>query len=187
MNFSDISYFAKSKSKINSMFDYINAEVPKKEQLINSSAIDRENSLGSTDEKIIPLLEERVIVDYKKQKLGEIVVRKQIETRNIQVAVRREKLIVEQVGEESKLLAEIDLDRWDNYGVDCTTDEEIQDIEGNLTVTGEFNSPEIVSLLLNAIALNTDHGCQRVKVELTLQNSLQQKKCQEWINRFSQM
>jgi hypothetical protein len=96
-------------------------------------------------------------------------------------------LIVEQVGEESKLLAEIDLDRWDNYGVDWTTDEEIQDIEGNLTVTGEFNSPEIVSLLLNAIALNTDHGCQRVKVELTLQNSLQQKKCQEWINRFSQM
>ncbi len=169
------------------MIDYITAEVPKKEQLINNSAIDRENSLGSTGEKIIPLLEERLIVDYKKQKLGEIVVRKEIETRNIQVVVRREKLIVEQVGEESKLLAEIDLDRGDSYSVDWMTHRELKDIEGNLTATGEFNSPEIVSLLLNAIALDTDHGCQQVKVELTLQNPLQQKKCQEWINRFSQM
>jgi stress response protein YsnF len=60
-------------------------------------------------EEVIPLHEERLIVDQKKQKVGEVVVRKEIETEIIQVPVQREKLIVEQVGEEPQQLAEIDL------------------------------------------------------------------------------
>jgi stress response protein YsnF len=60
-------------------------------------------------EEVIPLLEERLIVDQKKRKVGEVVVRKEIETEIIEVPVQREKLIVEQVGPEPKQLAEIDL------------------------------------------------------------------------------
>lgn len=61
------------------------------------------------DEKIIPLLAERVIVDRHKRKSGEVVIRKVIETEVIEVVVRREKLIVEQVSPEYKELAVIDL------------------------------------------------------------------------------
>ncbi|MDX2231958.1 MAG: DUF2382 domain-containing protein [Leptolyngbyaceae cyanobacterium bins.349] len=62
-----------------------------------------------TQEEVIPLREERLIVDRQKQKVGEVIVRKEIETEIIQVPVQREKLIVEQVGAEPRQLAEIDL------------------------------------------------------------------------------
>ena len=47
----------------------------------------------------------------KQRKVGEVIVRKEIETRMVQieVPVRYEKLIVEQVSPEHKQLAEIDL------------------------------------------------------------------------------
>ncbi|MBF2029115.1 MAG: PRC-barrel domain-containing protein [Oscillatoriales cyanobacterium C42_A2020_001] len=76
--------------------------------------------VDAAQEAVIPLSEERVMVDYKKQKVGEVVVRKEIETEINEVPVQREKLIVEQVGAEPKQLAEIDL-----------TNQEI----GNLTPT----------------------------------------------------
>jgi stress response protein YsnF len=70
-----------------------------------------ETSAEILDEKIIPLLEERLIIDRHKRKSGEIVIRKVIETEVIEVVVRREKLIVEQVSPEYKELAVIDLGR----------------------------------------------------------------------------
>jgi Domain of unknown function (DUF2382) len=60
-------------------------------------------------EAVIPLLAERVVVDRQKRKSGEVVVRKVIETEIIEVQVRREKLIVEQVSPSYKELAVIDL------------------------------------------------------------------------------
>ncbi|MGI0488674.1 DUF2382 domain-containing protein [Pantanalinema rosaneae CENA516] len=62
------------------------------------------------DETVIPLREERLIVDQNRHKVGEVVVRKEIETEIIEVPVQREKLIVEQAGAEPRRLAEIDLD-----------------------------------------------------------------------------
>ena len=61
--------------------------------------------------EIIRLLGERVVIDRNKRKVGEVVVRKEIGIRTIQVEipVRYEKLIVEQVSPEYKQLAEIDL------------------------------------------------------------------------------
>ncbi|MDX2239153.1 MAG: DUF2382 domain-containing protein [Leptolyngbyaceae cyanobacterium bins.302] len=60
-------------------------------------------------EEVIPVREERLVVDHKKQKAGEVIVRKEIETEIVEVPVQREKLIVEQVGAEPRQLAEIDL------------------------------------------------------------------------------
>lgn len=60
-------------------------------------------------EEIVRLLGERVVVERNKRKVGEVIVRKEIETRMVQVPVRYEKLIIEQVGSEPKQLAEIDL------------------------------------------------------------------------------
>lgn len=69
----------------------------------------RQPSAEVVQEETIPLMEERVVVDRKKQRVGEVVVRKEVETEIVQVPVRREKLIIEQVGAEPKQLAEIDL------------------------------------------------------------------------------
>ncbi len=62
-------------------------------------------------EETISLLEERLMVDITRRKVGEIVVRKEIESHTItlQIPVRREKLIVEQISPEYKKLAEVDL------------------------------------------------------------------------------
>lgn len=60
-------------------------------------------------EATIRLLEERLVIDRRRRKAGEVIVRKVIETQIVEVPIRREKLIVEQVGPERKQLAVVDL------------------------------------------------------------------------------
>lgn len=142
-------------------------------------------------EDVIKLLEERLVVDRTKRKIGEIIVRKEIETRMVTIPVRRERLIVEQLSPEHKQLANIDL------GEEQITHEESTPVsstpamplttsfEGSLTVTGEFSSPKVASLLLNAIALERNHGCQRIQVTIAVDNEQLQQKYQEWFARTS--
>lgn len=63
------------------------------------------------NQKIIPLLEERLVVDFTRRKTSEIVVRKVVETKivNVNIPVRAESLIVEQVAPIYKQLATIEL------------------------------------------------------------------------------
>ena len=136
-------------------------------------------------EDVIKLLEERLVVDRTKRKIGEIIVRKEIETRMVTIPVRRERLIVEQLSPEHKELANIDL------GEELSQVESNQEIaltnifEGSLTVTGEFSSPKVASLLLNAIALERNHGCQRIQVTIAVDNEQLQQKYEEWFARTS--
>ncbi|MEB3149233.1 MAG: DUF2382 domain-containing protein [Sphaerospermopsis kisseleviana] len=143
--------------------------------------------VDTKEEKIIPLLEERLFVDHNKQKVGEVIVRKEIETEMIQVPVRREKLIVEQVSPQHQQLAEIDLSHGEIPGIELINEEISKDssLDRGLTVSGEFISPKIASLLLNAIAQEKDHGCQQVKITISVENQSQQQKYQEWFNRCS--
>ncbi len=147
-------------------------------------------------EEIIKLLEERLVVDRTKRKVGEIIVRKEIETRMVTIPVRRERLIVEQLSPEHKQLANIDLGEEQLEQVESQTEssqiESTQQptpsttsFEGSLTVTGEFSSPKVASLLLNAIALERNHGCQRIQVTIAVDNEQLQQKYQEWFARTS--
>lgn len=163
---------------------------------INIATNTEDTGLG---EEIIRLLGERVVVERKKRKVGEVIVRKQIETRMVQVPVRYEKLIVEQVGAQPKQLAEIILGEvTDNDGMPetVTTKTDSQEVNPNLiiedinssvgaglTVRGRFNSPKIASLLLNAIALERSHGCKQVRVEIVVDNEERKKTYQEWFDR----
>ena len=135
------------------------------------------------EEEIIRLLGERLIVDRSKRKIGEVIVRKEIETRMVQIPVRREKLIVEQVSPEHKQLAEIDL--GEEEVADIELPEEIATTDTEPTVRGVFNSPKVASLLLNAIALERRHGCKKVRVEIVVEDAERQKTYQEWVNRCS--
>jgi len=55
----------------------------------------------------ISLLEEKLQVARRQKKLGEIVIRKQVETRIVRLPIRREKLIVERIGANPEKLAEV--------------------------------------------------------------------------------
>jgi hypothetical protein len=57
----------------------------------------------------IPLIEERLLVDRHLQKVGEVVVRKEVTTRIIEVPVRRERVIVEQISPTYQQLASVDI------------------------------------------------------------------------------
>jgi sporulation protein YlmC with PRC-barrel domain len=144
------------------------------------------NERDVIEEEVIRLLAERLIVDRSKRKVGEIVVRKQVETRMVEVPVRYEKLIVEQVGSENKQLAEIVLGAGEVTGIELLehTTSQTQPTS-QPTVTGEFRSPKSASLFLNAIALQRAHGCAKVRVELVLENPELEKTYQEWFNRCS--
>lgn len=67
------------------------------------------NNQQSADSNLdkIPLFEEKLLVNHHQQKVGEIIIRKQVETRMIQVPIKREKLIVERIGKNPELLTEV--------------------------------------------------------------------------------
>ena len=147
-------------------------------------AVDDSEPLDGVEEEVIRLLEERLVVDVKKQKMGEVIVRKEIETRMVQVPVRREILIVEQVGAERKQLAEIDLGQpEDSPEIELP---QLPKQDSQPTVTGVFNSPRTASLILDAIAKQRNHGCKQVRIEIVLDNAEHQQTFQEWVNRVSQ-
>ncbi|MBE9167641.1 DUF2382 domain-containing protein [Pleurocapsales cyanobacterium LEGE 06147] len=128
-------------------------------------------------EKSISLLEEKLLVNRNKRKVGEVVVRKKIETRMVQVPVRREVLIVEQIGGENKQLAEIDIGKGEITGV------EIANLSRNIaerTIEAEFLSPSSASDFLKAIALTENHGCVKINIELTVNS-------QEKLEAYQQM
>ncbi|NWF58304.1 MAG: DUF2382 domain-containing protein [Fischerella sp.] len=170
-----------------------NLEMPNEQVNLNNqnTAVEQSTSGAHPQEEIIRLLGERLKVDRNKRKVGDVIIRKQIETRMVQIPVRREKLIVEQVSPERKQLAEINLGQEELpeelSSVELTTPERLEHeiYDGALTVSGEFNSPKIASLLLNAIALEKNHGCQKVQVTITVEDEEQKKKYQEWFERTS--
>jgi stress response protein YsnF len=188
-----------NKSEIEYMPEYLETETPGEgtlsdnstEQLVNyqttNSPVEPVNLEEATEEQIIRLLEERLVVKSSKRKVGEVIVRKEIETRMIQVPVRREKLIVEQISPEHKLLAEVDLGEEEISGIDLTEVErlEVQHFGSGLMISGEFSSPKTASLLLNAIALEQNHGCNQVRVTIAVEDESHQKKYQEWFDRCS--
>ncbi|AFZ16402.1 DUF2382 domain-containing protein [Allocoleopsis franciscana] len=144
------------------------------------------------EEEIVRLLEERVVVNRRKQKVGEVVVRKEIETQIIEVPIQREILIIEQVGSETKRLAAIDLSKGEVRGVELANPS-ISEIhhpkesrhEKGYPVRGEFVSPRAASNLLEAIALQKRHGCEKIRVELTVENPELQKTYQNMFDRCS--
>lgn len=143
------------------------------------------NSPGSADvveEEIIRLLGERVIVDTVKHKVGEVIVRKEIETRMVQVPVRREVLIVEQVGPEYKQLATIDLGGEE---IAASQPVETVSLQDQLSVKGEFHSPKTAAHILDAIAHQRRSGCVKVRVEVILEDTEHLKTYQEWFDRCS--
>jgi hypothetical protein len=162
-------------------------------------------------EEVIPLLEERLMVNLAQRKVGEVVVRKEIQTHviQVQVPVRREKLIVEQVSPDYKRLAEIELGQAshpdaviasmvDNLSsvVDLGKAEYEQltppnqeeqpnrlDQTSQPIVYGETDSPQVASDLLDMIAHMPSHNCEIIRIEIILKDSKHQDTYKALISR----
>jgi stress response protein YsnF len=168
-------------------------DVPNTTEDLTDSQNSQDDIHNIVEQHIINLLGERLVVNNTKRKVGEIILRKEIETRMVQVPVRREKLIVEQVvlGDEAsgnKQIAEIDLGEIETPGIELSEDNinAFDTFDSNLSVSGEFDSPKIASLILNAIALEKKHGCQKVRVTVLVEDEEHKVKYQEWFARASQ-
>lgn len=137
-----------------------------------------EENFDIVDREVIRLLEERLVINRSKRKVGEVIVRKEIETRMVQVPIQWEKLIVEQVGDDPKVLAEIDLGEGSITGIDLT---EIKSDRQEPTVKAEFTSVQKASKILNSIASQPRHGCVKVRLELVLENQQLEDTYQKWL------
>lgn len=139
-----------------------------------------------TQEVYIQLLAERLAISYHKHKVGEVIIRKEIETEIIEVPIRREKLVVEQVSPEHRKLAEIDLgnDKIDSLEL---KDHQFRDSQShsNLTIHGEISSPKMVAWLFDSIARQTQPGCKNIRIEIELENTSHYDLYQEWFDRCS--
>lgn len=162
----------------------------KLEEADNESLSESDEALEVVEEEIICLLEERLVVNRRKWKVGEVVVRKEIETKIVQVPIQREILIIEQVSPETKQIAEIDLGKGEITGVELTEaqssdirERSVPSSDSAYTVIGEFLSPRAASNLLEAIALQKRHGCQKVRVELVLEDQELQEAYQKMFDR----
>ncbi|MCT7954325.1 YsnF/AvaK domain-containing protein [Laspinema palackyanum] len=140
----------------------------------------------------IPLHEERLVVNRQKRKVGEVVVRKEIETRMIEIPVRREKLIVEQVSPEYKKLTEIILSESEGYRMVSDEAPEVTSTasvlpqgQGMNRVSGEFHSPEIAARILEEISKRQPNGCAKVRIELVVEEERFRNTYQSWFDRYS--
>ncbi|MEG3927442.1 DUF2382 domain-containing protein [Microcoleus sp. T3_D1] len=141
-----------------------------------------EENFDIVDQEVIRLLEERLVINRSKRKVGEVIVRKEIETRMVQVPIQWEKLIVEQVGDDPKVLAEIDLGQGNITGIDLT---EIKSDRQEPTVKAEFTSVQKASKILNSIASQPRHGCVKVRLELVLEDKQLEDTYQKWMTEHN--
>ena len=162
------------------------------EEVDNNSFLESDDVIAVAEEEIVRLLEERLIVNRSKWKVGEVIVRKEVETQIVQVPIHREKLIVEQVSPQTRQIAEIDLAPEGVTGIELTQTPASDTVERSVssadspnTVVGEFFSPKAASHLLEAIALQKYHGCAKVRVELVVDNPELQEAYQTMFDRCS--
>ncbi|MDJ0515162.1 MAG: DUF2382 domain-containing protein [Trichodesmium sp. MO_231.B1] len=128
------------------------------------------------EQEKIHLLEEKLVVDRSKKKVGEVVVRKEVETKIVEVPIRQEKLVIEQVniGEETKKLGEIDLTEGE-VSVSGNQVDTNDSSSSEYIVSGEFISPSVASDILSAL----QNGCTKVRIEVTVTNPEIQKAYQQ--------
>ena len=128
--------------------------------------------------KQIRLLEERLVVDRHKRKVGEVVVRKEVETRFIRVPIQREILIVEQVEPEFKQLAVVDLGQIhdDSIALDDGT---------SPTVVASFTSTATAIEFLKSLVTRSPSKSQDLQLNIAIDDADTQAFYRQWLAQRS--
>jgi hypothetical protein len=146
------------------------------EQRINPAHL---QAYPNDESATLRLLEERLLVDrYHRRKVGEVIVRKVVETHIVKVPVRREKLVVEQVSPERKQLASINLNGGEWSGVELTqVTQETKYPETN----GAFVDAKVASRILDEVTENPVYRSARVSV--SFEDETLQSVYEQWLKR----
>lgn len=141
--------------------------------IVENEAVERSSDINKSPlfEETISLLEERLVIDSHKRKVGEVIVRKEIETRIVEVPVRREKLIVEQISPTFKQLAVVDLGQIDQTGFDQITSIQNPQLD---TTAHVFNDANAAIQFLEAIASKSSTSNQTVHISVALKDNINQ-------------
>jgi Domain of unknown function (DUF2382) len=118
----------------------------------------------------IRLLEERLVVDRHKRKVGEVIVRKEIETRFVRVPIQREVLIVEQVDPEFKQLAVVDLGQIDD-----------ERTESSPTIAANFTSPTTAIEFLKSLRDRSPSAASDVRMNIVLEDADDRAFYRQWL------
>ncbi|WP_413166477.1 DUF2382 domain-containing protein [Capilliphycus salinus ALCB114379] len=170
------AYFSQSISDENRIKSVEQSE----DEIEETTEFGDESFPQTVDSETVRLLAERLEVKHDRKKIGEVIVRKQVETEIVEVPIRREKLIIEQVGSTDKPLAEVDLSRGKIQGIEL---EQLKTKPHQVTVKGEFLSLKAAADLLQIIAMEDAHGCAKVRVELVLDDPQYQQQYQDLFDR----
>ncbi|MEB3308905.1 MAG: DUF2382 domain-containing protein [Snowella sp.] len=127
-------------------------------------------------EKIIPLYEERLVVERSRRKAGEIIIRKKVETELVEIPVYREKLIVERLDADLIPLAEIEIGATQLTG-------DTQAVRSRVTV--EFTDLDLAIEALQALAQQGLSDHEKVRLQLTLKDESQRSRYQSFLERWS--
>lgn len=130
---------------------------------------------------IIQLLAERLITTQQKQKVAEVVIRKEIKTHIVEVPVRQEKLIIEQVSPSYKKIADIIPES--NHFSPAQPDE-ISDARESLFL-GRFLNAKTASEFLNTIADVTQGELEQVEVTIRLKDGQLKDTYEYWLHYYS--
>lgn len=146
----------------------------------------QEENAGLTG-SVLQLLEERLVIDRSRRKIGEVIVRKEVHTRFVEVPVRYEQLIIEQISPNLEQLAAIDL----GYGEVTGIDPELQNLNSvlqNREATGlrvNFTSLEDANQVLMELAHMLKDSNQLPQIEIVLKDQDSQTAYLSWLDRRS--
>ena len=132
------------------------------------------------DEHQISLLEEKLVVKRQKYKVGEVIVRKVVETRMIHLPIRREKLVIEKAGTANEYLTEVDLGEGQVNGVKFSELGNANDIHLSQS---NFISIESAQQLLAAVNEGFDRPNVKVRLEIVSDSSDSQTAYQQICDR----
>ena len=128
----------------------------------------------------ISLLEEKLLVNRSKKKIGEVVIRKETETKMVHIPVRCEKLIIEKAGVTTEHLAEVNLSEEEVNGVKFSEFDNVNDI---YQVQSEFVSLEEVKALLAKMTANSTQNNTKVRLEIITDSSESQQVYQRMLEQ----
>lgn len=126
------------------------------------------NYNSKNHEEHIKLLEERLKVERKKDKVGEVIIRKETETKIAFVPLEQEKLIVEQVNADNlqvEKIAEVDL-KTTKVG------EQIANQEPSSTIKTKFDSLQEARNYLQEMPSDLSKQVSEIEIKLTIDDNL---------------
>ncbi|MEM8832799.1 MAG: DUF2382 domain-containing protein [Cyanobacteria bacterium P01_G01_bin.19] len=137
---------------------------------------DQHAELNTPEAYQISLLEEKLHVTRQKQKVGEVIVRKEVETKMVAIPVRREKLVVEKAGKNPEKLSETILSTEKINGF---TYDEIDDCDTLHSHKSHFVSLTKAKELLAAVEQTASTSDIKVRIEIVSSCVKDEAKLQE--------